>query len=506
MGSTWSDSIKVEKVDRKVKSIWERRGYIARQEKTEIGSNFNCWRTPVSEFSSNESILRESFQQNEITKELWQKTCGVVDEIAKLFQQNVQRVSSLRYPCLSFGNFVKQGSSREGLKIRQPDEFDMVLPFTIKGIDIHTVPALDNDGEPIPALVNLQISDYGQIQNIINCTQYKSLNRDGVFEEHGAHLILSAMCFQTKVITSIMDTTISEIQKSIDARIMKERCSFNLSKASVYPPTYRFKILMKSVVHFDDLSYAKDLLTQLESRTPVWRQESKVIEFDIVPALLLQSDRVPNPDSWCSMKCERYAVMKWVHKERYADDYPDPNLLWKESTCGYEKHIIDVSCRKRDFRYIITACRIMKAYLDGSSNSSQLSSLLSTYHLKNIAIHCILLRLRVSGVKEALGYFMAFLEISLQEEFLPHFFYGNPHICTMFPNLSSNATQKRLNLFNNIPQDHFHQAFLSFRRMQKDLRGLVTEYCYLNSQQCFESFRELCCLYGERSTSMCMVM
>ncbi|OWF48374.1 hypothetical protein KP79_PYT18724 [Mizuhopecten yessoensis] len=527
MGSIWSHGTSIEevdgpdvsKLDRKIKMIWRQdRIRITKQDNGQVGSNFNGWRKPVSKFARNEGILAENLRENvyigeyDISDGLWQKSCGVVDEITRFFHVTLKKKTSRYYPCLSFGDFVKQGSSREGLKIGQPDEFDMVLPFTIEGVDLHAVPALDKNGELIPAHMKLQISDYAQIQNVKKGILYQSLRKNGVFETCGSDLFLNAMCFQTRVISSIMETTIAEIQKKIDAKNRNQACSFTLSKTSVFPPTFRFKIKIKSDDDFDELSYGQNLFCQFESRsaaaaTPVWNASYKVIEFDIVPGLLLQTDSVPNPDSWWfSMTCNRYAVMKWIHKGRYADDYPEPNLLWRESSCGYEKHIIDASSMNQSDVYILTACRILKAYLDGLGNSSQLCSLLTSYHIKNIAIHCILLQLHASGVRVALGYLIAFLEIGLKMEFLPHYFYGNPYISSMFPTLSANANQRRLNLFRNIPHDHFAQAILSLRRMKADLYGLFTECSYLGNHQSIDSFRKLCTLYDEDTSGRCLLM
>ncbi|XP_060079336.1 uncharacterized protein LOC132558755 [Ylistrum balloti] len=314
-----------------------------------------------------------------------------------------------------------------------------------------------------------------------------------------------------------MDTAIAEIKKAIAEEMPHESCSFTLCKASVFPPTYRFKIIMNSDADFDELSHIRNTFRRLQddrvhsrdypcaqSSNQEWNQERKIIEFDIVPGFLLQTDLVPNPDSWIPMTCDRYAVMKWIHKERYADDYPSPDLLWRESTCGYEKHIIDISCRNERYLYILTACRVLKAYIDGSSGCSQLSSLLSSYHLKNIAIHCILLQINISSVKEALGYFMIFLEIGLEKEFLPHYFYGNSNIADMFSMLSPKIGSKRLNLLKHIPGDHFVQARLSLGRMQADLRPLYAESFELCNPKKIDSFRELCSVYDE--SGKCILM
>ncbi|OWF48378.1 uncharacterized protein LOC110453175 [Mizuhopecten yessoensis] len=498
MGSIWSDGTSIDAVDRNVEGIWRQWLRNTTPDYGEVGSDFNGWRNPVSNFARNEVTLAERLRENvyigeyDISDELWWKSCGVVDEITRYFHVILKKVTSRCYPGLSFRDFVKQGSSREGLKIRQPDEFDMILPFTIEGVDIHAVQAIDKNGELIPAHMKLQISDYTQIQNVMNGCRYQSLKTNGVFDNCGAYLYLNAMCFQTRVISSIMDTTIAEIQKEINAKNRYQACSFILSKTGVFPPTFRFKIKIENDADFEG---------------PLWNATYKVIEFDIVPGLLLQTDSVPNPDSWwLPMTCDRYAVMKWIHKGRCADDYPEPNLLWRESSCGYEKHILDVSRRNQSDVYILTACRILKAYLDGLGNSSQLCSLLSSYHIKNIAIHCILLQLHASGVKEALGYLIVFLEIGLEMEFLPHYFYGNSYISKMFPKLSANANQRRLNLFRIIPNDHFAQAILSLRRMKADLHGLFTECSHLGNCQSFGSFRNLCTLYDEETSGRCLLM
>ncbi|OWF48375.1 uncharacterized protein LOC110453165 [Mizuhopecten yessoensis] len=311
MDSTLYYGTSIDAVDRNVAGIWRQGLLNTTPYYGQVGSNFNDWRKPVSKFALKEDDLAQRLRKNvyigeyDISDELWQKSCGVVDEITRFFHVTLKKVASRYYPGLSFGDFVKQGSSREGLKIRHPDEFDMILPFTIEGVNIHAVPALDKNGQLIPAHMKLQISDYAQIQNVIYGSQYQSLKINGVFENCGTDLVLNAMCFQTRVISSIMDTTIAEIQKEIDAKNRSRVCFFTLSKTSVFPPTYRFKITLESVAGFDELTHAQTVFSSCqasrrvvygEAASPVWNAMHKEIEFDIVPGLLLRIDSVPNSD------------------------------------------------------------------------------------------------------------------------------------------------------------------------------------------------------------------
>ncbi|XP_069133746.1 uncharacterized protein [Argopecten irradians] len=520
MGSTWSDDSSVKTVNRNVKKIWK--DGTGRTGDRSVGSHFNGWQTPVQSFAANERNLDVQLRENrcigdyQISDDLWNKSCGVVDEISRVFHKTLTTVSAKHHPCLIFGDFVKQGSSREGLKVRDPDEFDMILPFTIEGVDIQSVPALDSSGEQIPAHVTLRVPE-AQMGNVETDFKYDSFRRNNVFDRQGSDLYLNAKNFHTKVILSIMDTTISLIQNEIEAETENEPCSFTLTKASVFPPTYRFKIKIKSDDDFDDLLYGQQMFRrcQRESRDVVrfegcygeaWNLSNKVIEFDIVPGILLKTDLVSNPDSWIPMTCDRYAVMKWVHKERYTAEYSHPELMWRESSCGYEKHIIDIGQRDRNSLFILTACRIIKAYLDGMDRSSQLRSLMTSYHIKNITIHCLLFKLQVSGVKEALGYLIGFLETSIDARFLPHYFYGNPNVISMFKVLSGFEKEKRLNLFRDISETHFIQAAMSLQRMKADLQGLFTELSQLRDQGCIEAFRQFCTLYPEDRSDKCILM
>ncbi|KAJ8310027.1 hypothetical protein KUTeg_011892 [Tegillarca granosa] len=81
---------------------------------------------------------------------------------------------------------------------------------------------------------------------------------------------------------------------------------------------------------------------------------------------------------------------------------------------------------------------------------------LSTVLLENLCIHGILLLTipssgkKLSGVKEALGYMIAFLQMSLERQYLPHFYYGNIYLLQMFPDSLQILESEKLDLFSDV--------------------------------------------------------
>ncbi|XP_033753127.1 uncharacterized protein LOC117336625 [Pecten maximus] len=485
MGSFFSKDTSISK---QIKRIWNEENYSPIPDGKSVGSKFNSWRAPVLEFGPLEDDLAVYLQEQvhighyEPSEESWQKCCKVVDVISQSFHVHLKKTALEFYPGLVLKDFIKQGSSREGLKIRNP-EFDMILPFAIEGVNIRPVPTKDSDNNSIPALFKLKVLN----PQVKHGSRYQLLRESGVFEKHGSEMFLNAINVKNRVMSSIMDITFSRIQEEMDKEVERDPYLFTLSKTITQSSVYRFKIKIK---------YGEDRRESVEIR--IENATPNVIEFNVIPGFLLQPDSVPDPNSWfsmlgfnSSMECDKYAVMDWVQKGRHSVPYPTPQLLWTESTCGYEKYIIDVSRRTKSNLYILTACRIMKAYIDIFDQSSQLRIILPSYLMKNIAIHCILLRLEVSGVREALGCLMIFLEICLEKEFLSHFVYGNAHLSTMLSKSQTSDEQKRLNLFNNIPRTHFQEAKCSLRVMKGYLRGSFTESSHLN-RQILQYFEELC--------------
>lgn len=65
-----------------------------------------------------------------------------------------------RFPGLAIGKTLrKQGSSREGLKVCDPLEFDVLLPFLLENVKTNNDAVFDNNGCIIPGLFKMEIID-----------------------------------------------------------------------------------------------------------------------------------------------------------------------------------------------------------------------------------------------------------------------------------------------------------------------------------------------------------
>lgn len=261
----------------------------------------------------------------------------------------------------------------------------------------------------------------------------------------------------------------------------------------------------------ESATYSKDMIT---------------IEVDLVPAMDLGYDEIPDPytvnsfhqslknypKGWCqkfmrmfsssgvpdateqdarAMRCIRYGVMKWVNKKNPAMSEDDKDMLWRESTCGYEKHIFDIARRNQSQRYVMTACRLLKGALNEfpSDSTEQLASVLKSYHLKHITLYCILFLTipreenKLSSVKEALGYFVKYLELSLNARYLPHFFYGNPYLGLMLPGSPFEGEKTKYNMLATKNPETLLQARYSLSRFLQPLVGLYCEDYFLKNEK-----------------------
>lgn len=131
----------------------------------------------------------------------------------------------------------------------------------------------------------------------------------------------------------------------------------------------------------------------------------------------------------------------------------------------------------------MTACPLLKWALRkvASNANNQLRSVLKSYHLKNLCLYCIIIltipseQNTLSSVREATGYFIEFIRISLEAKYLPYFFQGNTYLYNIFPGCAFGNEKTTYNMFAIYSAETFIHARLGFQDLKRILHGLYLE-------------------------------
>ncbi|XP_045208218.2 uncharacterized protein LOC123560041 isoform X2 [Mercenaria mercenaria] len=471
----------------------------------DIGVNFDDWRIPkelsVSELSVAKRICDASETELNIDNGEWNKATETVNKVLNMLMAEI-KCEARKYG-LFIEKYVKQGSSREGLKVHAPDEFDVLLQYSFENLEYKVVNKSVN-GKLLPELAYLRLDEKELCE--LSDTHSRLYNKN-VFEKLDGNLYLNARQLHEKVFKSMIAAASASVESKVNQGERRDKFGFKIN-LSTNPPSENIRI---KLIEKDDVYTAFDRLydIQLEDSLKIRpealvQQKETIIDVDIVPGLLFSEDVVPNPvDKDGTMLCPTYAVFKWrTENDRSAFLYGgEPHLLWRVCSSGYEKHVIDVARGKREQMHIINALRLLKLYFrnmnqrakDQNEPPPQVVTVLRSYHLKHIAFYCILFlrvlkKVQVSDVKVSLAYMLEFLGICLEERKLPHFFQANEHICLMFPRLELQPNALRYDLFQGKRGDSLNQARLSYLKMKKEMFSVIGELVVPDVVQLFRTY------------------
>ena len=446
------------------------RGEGGRTDTPKIGISLNEWRDPVEEFGPAEGETKRRIQElsstnyNVDAKE-WHENCRIFDLVLKSIVEGVRKIlDTPLYDGLNMSAVpLKQGSSREGLKVMKADEFDCIIEFEISGVQMEWEPLYGMSGHEVPGLLKLRLQGHSYPQWI---TKYEIVSGNGY---------VNTTQLQGKVFASILDQALSKINLNL---ANESASSYNVDQYTV-----------KRSVKIPNLE-----LTVCKANNSLFSKE-EIFSIDFVPGILIKRDDIPDPYtskeySVTRMSCDRHAVMKWQNVNKKNPDIHEDNykLCFSNSTSGYEKQVFDVARRNSSQRYILTACRVLKTYLKNTRSPNQLSSLISSYHIKNACMYCILLLTVPSdnntliGVKQALGYMVYFLKQAIEKKYLPHFFHGNPWVLVMFPEFPTSGESTPYNLLETTNSETHTQGGVGFKQALRELHGLYDEQCDLDGE------------------------
>ena len=378
------------------------------------------------------------------------------------------REEAKKYEGLRIDSYIRQGSSRDGLKVIAPDEYDSVLEFHVEGLKTEPQPVKKN-GTIIPGFCLFQIQQTSeQLQK-----KFPKLFKENAFVEDAGSFYLSSKNLHEKVLTSLVDTASHAVEKKMSG----DKVDFKIRRKK-NPPAINITI------HLND--HAHDALMP---QGKLKQSMGGEIDLDVVPAMLLKID-ADTQYKGLKLNCPVHAVCKWVEGDtvKMLEFVPQKTLVWHVNSAGYEKHTLDVARKIQKQRYILTALRIMKTFFvkakkvakDKKESPPQMVSVLKSYHLKHVTLYLIMYTcfiyssIDIPNAEVALTYFLCLLEAALEEKHLPHFYYSNSKINSMYPGFRSEG----------LKYDHFRKAAPdSLLQSLKSLQKLLMKECCVETKE-----------------------
>lgn len=423
---------------------------------------WNRWKRPVLEFGENEIELKRSILRLEVLKHIhinadeWDRHCQAIDVILKTIEQGVKRFANESFEGLKIRGYVKQGNAQEGLKIENSLEFDCKLLFDINQMIISKV-RLRNSRDV--DLLKLEVRNAEHLMFLYPWIDYLQIFETG----NDGKYYINSQNLQERVFKIIINKAMHLVNDHL-------------------PPTVGIDLTLDTETVMD-VNETFSIFGPQAGRMP--NTPMQILHIDIVPAMVLYEDEILLDGSKLSV----YAVMKWRNSP-----IPSENqYIWQTCSSGYEGFIFGQKELHPSQLYLMTACRVVMSWMDSQKYKlKHLRKVLESYHLKTVCLHLMSIskvdrtntgNIAISGVRQAVGYYMYFLKLSINCKLLPHFFYGNPDLHNMFPQSTFGQELIPKNLYENIDPITNFIAIYDYGKVLFDLRGFFAAECELDKYQ-----------------------
>lgn len=275
------------------------------------------------------------------------------EQVNRLLKNLYQEMKTLEksHQFLRLRPFVKQGGSREGLKVGAANEFDAVLPFTFLGT---TAAIRESPHNRLPA-------GLGEIE-IIKVNKRMDVRPKGLFVERDGKTFVDSRVFHDELIKGRVDAAIQKLNQNPDF------ACYNVKRQGSAPA-----IKLDATVNGNRVS------------------------IDVVPGYNIRQE---------GSTLRKFMVSKWIpssQNDNRDEPIPNPNTAWRMSHSQFEMRILDrwISTNMTAQR-LVRGARILKAVREHDierNDSSQLHHVLSSYHIKNALLHGILHLRKIDDVR-----------------------------------------------------------------------------------------------------------
>lgn len=379
----------------------------------------NGWRPPCRDASAwsgaDDRKLKEFYDKHvNIGKKDFHDNQEKVSRLLKHLYKEIKDIEEV-HKFLRFKPFLKQGGSRERLKIGEANEFDALLPFTFIGADAGIKESPSNE---LPA---------GMAEIEITRLNRRMTDPKGVFEERDGKRYVNSRVLHDQLIKGRIDAAIQKLNTN------PAFAGYNVRRHASAPAI------------------------QLHANI-----NGKNVGIDVVPGFEIRTPK---------STLRKFLVARWMpdsQNDHRNVPIPHPTTAWRVSHSQFEMRILDrwISSNPTAQR-LVRGARILKAVREQDVHrnpSSQLTNVLSSYHIKNILLHGILHLRKVEDVNlpsvtSALDHLRYMMDTSLQHRNLPQFFSNNPSLEPYFPMYNFHTDYPAVNLF----EEHSKEETLHIR-------------------------------------------
>lgn len=381
-----------------------------------------------------------------VEREKWEKqteqTNDFLDKLTeKIYERNLLNANEIEVNKA----YLKQASARQGLKINAPDEYDVIIPLIIKGLDIQTACVKDTDGKVISGFERQRVMN----KDDLNSTHPRMSNAKVFTTTKDGTVFLNSKNFYQKIWMPEVDKALADIQKEMpDLKFQRRE----------HPPSVNIQVTYP---------------------------DGRVVNFDIVPGNYTGTEQIQIPSEVTGkqdtlVEFPSFALPKYDNKNNPRLNSEDRELIFRSCTSSYERYMADLCRSSPERQYIMAAnCIIKNAIKTLQEEQNPLGNLINSYHLKTIAYHIImdktiLSKMEITGVKDALGLHLTYIRKYVSERYLPDFFLGNKNLAKIFPGSKILENHRQLNLFWKANPRLLLAAINGLKRLLEILEGCFT--------------------------------
>ncbi|XP_045183052.2 uncharacterized protein LOC123541548 [Mercenaria mercenaria] len=172
------------------------------------------WQKPITEYGDSHPVWKDfvalsmkNIGQFEIDDESFERAGRYTNAVlALMFKAMTENAS--RYTGLVLEGYSYQGSSRDGLKVISPNEFDTMLTFHIESLGC-VENKIEKDGKEVAGFCYIRAAEAFTMEQLEE--KYPELYRCGIFEMKAGSVFISSRKLHQCIFESIVDKSIEDI-------------------------------------------------------------------------------------------------------------------------------------------------------------------------------------------------------------------------------------------------------------------------------------------------------